>query len=225
MPSSRTLQLCDLLEHGGPNLVPFCSGVSMETILHPPLFHSHCLAATFWKERKMADVKIPNEHDSCGLNDPFAINPWKNIYWINRGGDLSQQGCCWTWAGLLIVKSSRHWSHGVLRRVITLTVPTRFPKIQNRNKDGKTLKDVKPNLLVVGAGVLWGALNMRRTIHWMNLHVFYSGLYNCTFTPTWVDSVSAPENRGRAPISRSGREYLMSPMAPFLPRVSNETEY
>lgn len=25
MPSSRTLQHCDLLEHGGPNLVPFCS--------------------------------------------------------------------------------------------------------------------------------------------------------------------------------------------------------
>lgn len=92
---------------------PLLFGVRMKTIPHTPLFHSHCLAATFWKERKMADVKIPNEHDSCGLNDPFAINPWKNIYWINRGCDLSQWGCCWTWAGSLIVKSSRHRSHGV----------------------------------------------------------------------------------------------------------------
>lgn len=33
----------------------------------------------------MADLKILNERDSCGLNDPFAINPWENIYEINRG--------------------------------------------------------------------------------------------------------------------------------------------
>lgn len=112
MPSSRTLQPCDLLEHGGPNLVPFCSGSGWRPFFIPHYSTVIALQLRFGSKEKWL-IKIPNEHDSCSLNDPFAINPWKNIYYINRGCDLSQWGCCRTWAGLLIVKSCRHWSHGV----------------------------------------------------------------------------------------------------------------
>lgn len=38
MPSSRTLQHCDLLEHGGPNLVPFCSRSGFRPFFTPHYF-------------------------------------------------------------------------------------------------------------------------------------------------------------------------------------------
>lgn len=90
MPSSRTLQHCDLLEHGGPNLVPFCSGSGFRPFFIPII--PQLLPCSYILEGKKNgwSKKIHDERDSCGLNDPFAINPWENIYEINRGWVFSQ---------------------------------------------------------------------------------------------------------------------------------------